>query len=61
LKQRSVIWDSFVAGSVPLKLVIKGGGAFHAVVLTATSVKEEKLDDKSFYIPKFKQIIKAPY
>ena len=49
------------AGSIPLKYVIKGGPAKHFIVMTATEVKEEKLADDFFKLPKFKQTMKSPF
>jgi hypothetical protein len=57
------VWETYlkIAGSLPLKYIIKGNGAPHAIVLTAISVKEEKLADDFFRIPKFKQIMKSQF
>ena len=56
-------WEKILmaTGSVPLKFIIKNAEALHVIVLTATSITEEKLDDDVFAIPNFKQVIKRPF
>lgn len=56
-------WEKYlnIVGSVPLKYIIKGNGAPHAIVLTAISVKEEKLADDFFRIPKFKKVMRSQF
>jgi hypothetical protein len=56
-------WGKFLeaTGSVPLKYIIKGDGAQHITVLTATEITEENLSDEFFKIPKFKHVMKRPF
>lgn len=54
-------WEKYLreTEAIPLKYIIKGGPAKHYVVMTATEVKEEKLADDFFKLPKSMQLMKS--
>lgn len=51
----------FESGSLPLKIISTGNGAPHNMVLIAKGIINEKVDDKTFELPEFKQMMKSPY
>lgn len=56
-------WENYlrIAGSIPLKYIIRTNGAAHVIILTASAITEEKMEDDFFRIPKFTQIMKSQF